>query len=127
MEAIEHKEVTDKFLKVNMKSQILEEGEEGEEVSEINFYKCKECESISVACNSSLYLQNPKAIWEPAKSYFVDYLFCPKCKILENMKDKTVDKIVVKGDVNERLMARDMANKEFHAELQNFIIKDIFQ
>ena len=82
-------------------------------------FKCVECHSVALATNGSMVLRDPMEPMSDQKQYFVDYLYCWKCKILENMKDKEFNKQVV-------IISATQPPKDAKNEFTRKIIEDIF-
>lgn len=60
----------------------------------IFYFQCTSCYGTALATNGTQLLKDPMDPMGDIKKYDVDYLFCPKCDVLENMKGKTFKNLV---------------------------------
>jgi hypothetical protein len=77
---------TNNFVEVEVRPQEPEEGDYNPEESTF-YFKCNKCHLPAQATNGHLILTDPKDPMGDPKGFEVDYLFCHRCDILEDMKD----------------------------------------
>jgi len=82
-------------------------------------YACVKCSSVALATNGSMVLRPPMEPMADQKQYFVDYLYCGKCDILENAKDMEFNKQVCIRDPEQ-------PSEEARRKFTKRIIDDIF-
>lgn len=72
--------------------QYTENFEKRECLEDVFYYACKKCSSASLSVNSALLLPDPDAHvgFTATKKRHANFLYCPKCKLLENMEGKFV-------------------------------------